>query len=86
MFSLGVCSVVGAVIMIIIYLLTRAGKMFGSFLERKEGPKDRVLWYVVIFGVVGVILGGFAQPHWDQLYACYQSTGSWQKCIIPFSK
>lgn len=86
MFSLGICSGIGAVVMIVIYLITRLFKMFGSYLERREGPKDRVIWYIVIFGLVGFILGGFAQPHWEQLHDCYLRTGSWQQCLIPISK
>lgn len=86
MFSLGICSVIGPIFMILIYLTRRLFTMFGSYLERKEGPKDRVLWYIFLFGLFGFIVGCLAQPHWDALYGCYQSTGVWESCLLPFKK
>lgn len=86
MFSIGILSFIGAGFMILVYLISRIFKMFGSYLERRDGPKDRVLWYIVIFGIFGFVLGCLAQPQWDDLYACYQNSGSWQQCLLPSHK
>lgn len=82
MFAIGICSVVGALLFPVIYLLRRFFIGAGNYLERREKQKDRVGAYIVIFAILGFFLGSLAQPHWDKILICKQATGLWLSCFF----
>ncbi|WHS97808.1 MAG: hypothetical protein LZT29_00685 [Pantoea stewartii] len=86
MFELGICTVIGVIFMILVYLISRQLARFVAHINGTEKPKESVFWYVIISGVVGFIVGSLLQPHWDVLYGCYQNTGTWIQCLTPFNK
>ena len=79
-------SFVGLIIFPCLYLGGRVFRTAGAWLERKDGPKDRVLPKLVLAAVVGFLLGCFVQPKWDDIYSYYEVKGHWDKCVIPFSR
>lgn len=87
MFTLGIgmLSMAGIVIFPILYIIGRLLTAGGAWLEGNEGPKDRVKAKVILFAIIGFLIGCFAQPKWDLLSSCHDETGSWAKCVIPIN-
>ncbi|WP_210486930.1 hypothetical protein [Pantoea ananatis] len=86
MFAMGICSLIGAILFPLIYLLRRFFIGAGNYLERREKQKDRVGAYIAIFAIIGFFLGSLAQPQWENSLTCKQENGSWFGCIFPNTK
>lgn len=86
MFAIGICSLIGAILFPLIYLLRRFFIGTGNYLERREKQKDRVGAYIAIFAIIGFIVGSLAQPQWEKSLICKQETGSWFGCIFSNKK
>ena len=82
-FSLGYLSLAGAVFFPLVYLLGRGVRHVGAWFERENGPKDRVLPKIILFFIIGLAVGSFAQPKWDDLSTCHELTNNWAKCALP---
>jgi hypothetical protein len=61
-FAIGILSFVAAILLPVLYLLTRQLRRFGAWVHRNEGPKERADAMVVILTVLGFSGGSFAQP------------------------
>ncbi|HHQ9150358.1 TPA: hypothetical protein ACSWAI_004232 [Escherichia coli] len=85
-FGIGILSLIGIIAFPILYILGRIVRAGGAWLEREEGPKDRVLPKIIIFALIGFFLGCLAQPVWDSISACRDYGNPIGKCLLKFNE
>ncbi|MGE8068649.1 hypothetical protein [Pseudomonas sp. NPDC089569] len=61
MFSFGISSLIGAGVMIGLYLALYGARCVELRLEGKPAPKERVLVFVIVACLAGLLIGSFAQ-------------------------
>jgi hypothetical protein len=69
-YSFGFLSLLFALSFPVLYVVARQFRRFGCWVQREEGPKERVGAMVVILVIVGFGVGSFAQPIWDKGAEC----------------
>ncbi|CAF4678466.1 hypothetical protein AI2831V1_1276, partial [Escherichia coli] len=85
-FGIGILSLIGIIAFPILYILGRIVRAGGAWLEREEGPKDRVLPKIIIFALIGFFLGCLAQPVWDSISVCRDYGNPIGKCLFKFNE
>ena len=85
-FGIGILSLIGIIAFPILYILGRIVRAGGAWLEREEGPKDRVLPKIIIFALIGFFLGCLAQPVWDSISACRDYGNPIGKFLFKFNE
>jgi len=82
LFSFGLLTVAGAVLVPALWLIFYGFRRFGAFIDRKQTPSDRVPWYLAISLVFGVVAGSLLQPGWDRVSSCHDYDGTpYAKCV-----
>ncbi|KMV67437.1 hypothetical protein AI29_13175 [bacteria symbiont BFo2 of Frankliniella occidentalis] len=81
-FGIGLLSLAGIIVFPILYIVGRLVRAGGAWLEGEDGPKDRAKAKIILFAVIGFLIGCFAQPKWDQISDCHDATGNWGKCAL----
>ncbi|ELZ5938423.1 hypothetical protein U0L13_000577 [Providencia stuartii] len=72
-FSVGIFSFAVAVLIPLIYVISRGLDWFGATINRTEKPKDMMMVKVVLGIIIGFILGSIIQYFWDTFTACKES-------------
>lgn len=81
-FIFGQASMALAVLFPLIYLAGYFLRCMGAWFNRAEAPKDRVIAYMVVGVVMGLVLGGLIQPKWDDLRACRAAGYRLGQCLM----
>jgi Trk-type K+ transport system membrane component len=61
-FSLGIASVIGAIVYPIIYIFFRLIRYGDAWLQRSQQPQERVIAMIVLAAIIGFICGSVVQP------------------------
>ncbi|WP_081935670.1 hypothetical protein [Burkholderia sp. 9120] len=69
-FSIGIVSVVFAVLFAGAVVVRYAGVLIKKWYQREDGPKDRILVGIVAAAAFGFVAGSFVQPAWDKAEVC----------------
>ncbi|CDM90229.1 conserved protein of unknown function [Xenorhabdus bovienii] len=80
-FGFGIMSISFMAIFPLLYLGCRVIRSASAWVERDDGPKDRVVPKILIMALLGLFLGCFAQPKWETLKFCYDSNQNIGKCL-----
>lgn len=81
-FSVGFLSFVLALAFAGLYLGFRQLRRLGAWVQREEGPKERIGAMVVIFLLLGFVAGSLAQPLWDKGVECRLSGKPIFACVF----
>ncbi len=81
-FSIGVVSLVLAVLALVMYLLSRLVRRFIAWINRTEPPRERPVPYSVLLFIVGFVVGSFLQPSWDRGMQCRTAGQPVVSCIF----
>lgn len=81
-FSVGLMSFAGAILLPVIYIIGRQIRRFTAWVERGNSPKERVGAMIVIFTIVGFVIGSLAQPLWDKSKACQAEGQPVMTCVF----
>jgi hypothetical protein len=82
MFSVGLMSFLFAAFFVGLYLLKLLLEKIGAWSKRKDGPQDRVLFYVVLNAIFGFVVGSFAQLPWEAGLACHAKGQPLIPCVM----
>ena len=69
-FSIGLVSFIFAIVFPVFYIVILQFRRLGSWSIRKEGPTDRIGFFLIIATILGFIAGSFAQPFWEKSKIC----------------
>ena len=81
-FSIGVASFIGAVGVPLVYLFFWQLRHFGAWTKRVQRPKKHVGVLIVIFVVLGFVVGSMAQPMVDISASCRQKGKPLVSCVL----
>ena len=84
-FSIGIASLVLAILFPVLYIIVLQGRKIAAWSKRKEGPKDRVGFFIIMFAIFGFVLGSFAQPLVTKASECIDANEPVVSCVL-FSK
>jgi hypothetical protein len=81
-FAVGYLSLAFAAFLAGGYLLFRQARRFGAWVQREEGPKERVVPMLVILAAIGFVAGSLAQPLWDKGAQCAATGRPVMQCFL----
>jgi hypothetical protein len=81
-FSIGVASFLGAVGVPLVYFFLRQLRHFGAWTSRAQRPKERVGVPIVLFVVLGFVVGSMAQQMVDIGASCHQRGKPLVSCVL----
>lgn len=81
-FSIGMISFAFAILFPILYFAGFQVRRLGAWSKRKEGPKDRIGFFLLVTAIFGFAIGSFAQPLWDKADECKAAGKSGLSCIL----
>ncbi len=81
-FAIGILSFAAAILMPALYLVVRQLYRFVAWVQRNEGPRERVGVVVVILAVVGFVGGSFAQPLLEKGQECQAQGQPVVQCVL----
>lgn len=81
-FSLGILSVGGALVLPAAYFVRYLLRRSGAWFKGEEGPKDRVIPFMLLWAVLGFGIGSFAQPLWNKGAACQAAGQPVVPCVM----
>lgn len=80
-FNIGLFTLALSVCSLLLYLAYYGLRRVAAWFVRGEPPKDRVLAFSLLIGVVFFVLGGLLQGQWDGLQACRAQGSSMGECF-----
>ncbi len=80
--SVGMMCVYGALVLMVGMALNWLARYIAAYMNRTEKPKDRIVLKIVLAGIAGAVIGGFAQPQWDRGANCRESGGDAIRCLV----
>ncbi|QHM76494.1 hypothetical protein C7M52_02470 [Mixta theicola] len=80
-FSFGIASLAVAAVMTGAYLAGYCLRHVGAYINRSTPPQERMLWYVGITLVLGLVIGSMLQPYWEKISNCRDYGEPWARCI-----
>ncbi|MDE9437810.1 hypothetical protein KKI95_18195 [Xenorhabdus bovienii] len=81
-FGFGIMSISFMAFFPLLYICLRVIRSASAWVERDEGPKDRVVPKILIMALLGLLLGCFAQPKWEILKFCYDTNQKVGQCLF----
>ena len=81
-FSIGVLSFISAIIFPILYFTVFQLRRLGAWSKREEGPKDRIVFFLIVTALIGFTAGSLAQPLWNKGVECKAAGQSIIPCVF----
>ena len=81
-FSIGILSFVFILLFPVLYLVGFGLRYLVAWIRRKEGPKDRIWFYLIFASLIGFIVGSIAQPLWSKAVECRASGQPVLSCVF----
>ena len=73
---------VGAIALVLLYLLARQVKRLAAWIMNVEGPRERVVAFSVVMAVMGAIAGGMAHEPVLAAMHCHDQSEPVFACLI----
>jgi len=81
-FTIGIVSVVFAVLFPVMYYIGFQVRRLGAWSKREQSPKDRIGFFLLIGAVFGFAVGSFAQPLWNKGTECKAAGQPVVSCVL----
>ena len=81
-FSIGILSFILAIILPVVYFVVRKVREFEHWRTNSKEPLERFVPTAFILAILGIILGGFAQPQWEMYSVCMQTGSNFVACLF----
>ena len=81
-FSFGWVTLLFILITPAVYMFGRQVRRLGAWVQREEGPKERVGAMIIIFAFIGLLAGSAAQPIWDKGSQCKAARKPVLSCVF----
>ena len=81
-FSLGVFSIIGVVVFVVLYVFFRLLRKGGAWMTNEEAPKEKFIPFLVLLAVIGFIAGSLIQNLYDDYEPCMQQGLSFFECTF----
>ena len=78
----GVASLIGAILFPIVYLIFWLFRHAQAWATRTQRPKEHIGGFMVVFVVIGLLAGSFAQPLVDTGVSCIHRGKPLVPCVL----
>lgn len=80
--GVGMMCVYGALVLMLVTASNWLWRYISAYMNRTEKPKDRIILKIILAGLAGAVIGGFAQPQWDKGERCREFGGNPIRCVF----
>lgn len=79
--SFGLISIIGCVIFVVFYLVILTLRKGAAWMTRDDAPKERVLPFVALSAIIGLLIGSMIQSLYDGSKPCREQGSSLVVCL-----